>query len=467
MWPLLQRSSSSPTNDWLSNITQIEMRDRIRRRNSSSLVKFRSKRTKVAIELIKLGIMLIYIRPLKIGAAYETLKDESKRRQYDLSRPKFRSKSTTFTPNNTQGYTSSPKPASSDYHDESQAAAAIAAIQKSKYERASRWWKKRAEFDNEIGELKREGQKLRDAIRHFEEITKAEDAEKAAESSWATWLLSPVYKRPIVTEEEKEHKARDRLQRVHAKSFKERDLKKVEEKLKEKEEVYALFRQEFDNANRKDDAAKARIEDRIRSIRTRELLEKMKIEREERERVRREQFEKERVEREKREKLWREQREKQEREAAKAEHERLKQMVEQAKKKAAGTAARKKQEELLNRAGRRATRSGQEVDIETFHSSASIFNAAAGGCLHDGWWAKVEGRRACSRCSITYGYLLECPGCQMKACASCQKDLRPLKRNRAGMNSSKTRRHSTKTPYAEYSYTNDSYYNYEPTYDWD
>jgi hypothetical protein len=443
------------------------MRDKIQQRNSSSLVKFRSKRAKVAIELIKLGIMLIFVRSLKIGAAYETLKDESKRREYDRSQPKLRSKSATSPPKNTQGYTSSPKPASSDYNDESQAAAALAAIQKSKYERASRWWKKQTEFDNDIGELKREGQKLRDAIRHFEEITKADDAENAAENSWTTWLLSPVYKRPVVTEEEKEQKARDRLQRVHAKSFKERDLKKIEEKLKEKEAVYALFRQEFDNANRKDDAAKATIEERIRSMRARELLEKMKIEREERERVRREQLEKQRVEQEKRDRLWREQREKQEREAAKAEQERLKQILEQAKKKAAETAARKKKEELMNRAGRRVTRSAQEVDIETFHSSASTFNAAGGSCLHDGWWTKVEGRRACSRCSITYGYLLECPGCQMKACASCQKDLRPPKRNQARMNSSKTRRHSTKTPHTEYSYTNDSYYNYEPTYDWD
>jgi hypothetical protein len=429
--------------------------------------------------------MLIFVRSLKIGAAYETLKDESKRREYDRSQPKLWSRSATSPPKNTQGYTSSPKPASSDYNDESQAAGALAAIQKSKYERASRWWNKQTELDDEIGELKREGQKLRDAIGRFEEITKAEDAEKAAENSWATWLLSPVYKRPIETEQEKEQKARDRLQRVHAKSFKERDLKKIEEKLKEKEAIFARLRQEFDNANKKDDAARATIEERIRSIRTRELLEKMRIEREERERVRKEQLEKERVEQEKRhrfwmeqrekerveqekrDRFWREQREKKEREAAKAEQERLKKIPEQAKKKAAEAAAREKREELLNRAGRRTNRSGQEVNIETFHSSASTFNAAGGSCLHDGWWTKVEGRRACSRCSITYGYLLECPGCQMKACASCQQDLRPPKRNRSGMNSSKTRRHSTKTPHTEYSYTNDSYYNYEPTYDWD
>jgi curved DNA-binding protein CbpA len=136
------------------------MRDKIPLRNSSSLVNFRSKRTKVAIELIKLGIILIFVRSLKIGAAYETLKDESKRREYDRSQPKLRSKSATSPPKNTQGYTSSPKPASSDYNDESRAAAALAAIQKSKYERASRWWKKQTEFDNDIGELKREGQQL-------------------------------------------------------------------------------------------------------------------------------------------------------------------------------------------------------------------------------------------------------------------------------------------------------------------
>jgi hypothetical protein len=421
---------------------------------------------------------------LKIGAAYETLKDESKRRQYDLSQPKLKSKSATSPPKNTQAYTSPPKPTSSDYDNESQAAAAITAVQQSKYERASRWWKRQTEYDNEISELRKEGQKLRDAVRRFEEITKAENAEKAAENSWTTWLLSPVYKRPVVTEEEKEQKARDRLQRVHAKSFKERDLKKIEEKLKEKEAIHARLRQEFDNANRKDDEAKAMIEGRIRSIRAREMLEKMRIEREEQERVRREQLEKERVEQEKwdrlwreqrekerveqekRDRIWREQREKKEREAAKAEQERLKKMLEQAEKRAAEAAARDKQE-ILNRAGRRATRTGKVVDTEPFYSSASTFDAAVGNCIHDGWWTKVEGRRACSRCSTTYGYLLECPGCQMKTCASCQQELRPPKRNRAGMNSGKTRRHSTKTPHAEYSYTNDSHYSYEPAYDWD
>lgn len=55
-------------------------------------------------------------------------------------------------------------------------------------------------------------------------------------------------------------------------------------------------------------------------------------------------------------------------------------------------------------------------------------------CIHKGWWPKVEGRMACENCSQTYEYLLRCPDCSMKACASCQRKLRTQKRNRNRVN---------------------------------
>ena len=46
-------------------------------------------------------------------------------------------------------------------------------------------------------------------------------------------------------------------------------------------------------------------------------------------------------------------------------------------------------------------------------------------CLHLGFWPKVEGKHRCAVCSQDfYRFVLQCPYCQMMACASCKKQLR-------------------------------------------
>lgn len=46
-------------------------------------------------------------------------------------------------------------------------------------------------------------------------------------------------------------------------------------------------------------------------------------------------------------------------------------------------------------------------------------------CDHGGWWDKVQRRTACPRCCDMWNYLLQCPGCEKRACPKCQSELRP------------------------------------------
>jgi DnaJ-class molecular chaperone len=112
---------------------------------------------------------------LKLGRAYETLKDEDKRRAYDLIYPQI-----TKT-RSTSSQQTRPKPGpvpsttkSKEEQDEAKDVAALAAISKSRQERASRWANTHKFYDDAIFELNREVRQLQNAIRKLDSIGKAE-----------------------------------------------------------------------------------------------------------------------------------------------------------------------------------------------------------------------------------------------------------------------------------------------------
>ena len=57
----------------------------------------------------------------------------------------------------------------------------------------------------------------------------------------------------------------------------------------------------------------------------------------------------------------------------------------------------------------------------TGQASTSTYRST---CNHGSWWPKVQGRTACPECHDIWTYLLECPGCKMKACPKCQGAIR-------------------------------------------
>ncbi|EXJ54991.1 uncharacterized protein A1O5_12730 [Cladophialophora psammophila CBS 110553] len=103
------------------------------------------------------------------------------------------------------------------------------------------------------------------------------------------------------------------------------------------------------------------------------------------------------------------QREKQQREAAEA------MRKQQAEKRAAEQHRQEEEEAKIRR----------EQYTHFDFTSGSTRRAYTSTCRHDGWWPKVQGRMACPECCESWTYLLQCPGCQMKAFPRCQASIRP------------------------------------------
>jgi DNA repair exonuclease SbcCD ATPase subunit len=369
---------------------------------------------------------------LKLGRAYETLKDESKRRAYDLIYPSIiRSRP---SPQTTQ--TTRPPHASTPQSGALSEAAQIAALQKSKQERGARWWTKKNAFESSIFELQRDIRRLEQEINNLDSIAVAEAAEEAQKNSWGTWLLSPIYKKAEESEEEKAHKDRERQERRIEKDMKERrlglknaDLEKEESRLrKAKEEV---------NAADLVDNGKIRVfQDRTRA---RETWERQERERVERERIAR---------------IWKQQQEergKREREAAEAL--RKQQAEERAAEQKRQEEQAKKWQKIIDDETKKYREQYAHLDLPEcfFTADGSTRQASTSTCPHDGWWPKVQGRTACPECCEIWNYLLQCPGCKMKACPRCQATIRPrIPRNAARTNRRAPPRVRTPSPYIFY-----------------
>ncbi|KAI0973649.1 DnaJ domain-containing protein [Xylaria arbuscula] len=343
-----------------------------------------------------------------LGEAYETLKDESKRRAYDILYPSIRRR-------HTSPKTSCPPPASGPQPETHSEASEIAKLEKSKKDRRARWWARKQTFECAIFEKQREIRRLEQEIKKLDDITNAEVEAESWNKSWSAWLLSPIYKKAQVSDEENERKERQKQERRIEKDMKERRLYSEKEDLKKQETLMTNGEAEIDSADRVDDY-------NISSLQ-RKIYAKEARAREAREKVRREEATKAR-------KRQQEQWEKQQREAAEEAARVRKREQEEREKR------QRESEEQMRRfqaeldAAARIRQAEQERMWSRIYDEGETYFSAASACAHDGWWPKVQGRKACPTCSETWTYLLECPGCEMKACPKCQAAIRPRRRNR-------------------------------------
>ena len=327
----------------------------------------------------------------KLGRAYETLKDESQRRDYDVIYPGLRRRwasqdTQTQTPNH-------PPPTSTPQAESLSDAAQIAALQKAKQERRARWQTRKNAFESSIFEIQRDLRRLGQEIENLNGIAAAEAAEEAAWNTFGAWLLSPIWKKPTESEEKKARKDRERQERRIEKDMKERRVEVRKADLKTEQDRLEKAKREVDAADLNDDW-------RIRVIRARISTEEI-----------RKRQEKEKLERERMANIWREMQQ-QQREADEA--------TRKQQEKRAAEQRRQEEEEARIRRERFAN-----FDF----ANGSTRRASPSTCRHDGWWPKVQGRTACPQCCQSWTYLLQCPGCQMKACPKCQAAIR--RRNKA------------------------------------
>ncbi|ESZ89996.1 hypothetical protein SBOR_9618 [Sclerotinia borealis F-4128] len=347
-----------------------------------------------------------------LGKAYETLEDESKRRAYDLIYPSI-PRSHSF-PQATQ----TPRTQQSETLEE---ASKIAALQKSKQERAKRWQITKGFFDSSSSVLHVEIRRLEQQIKNLEVIMAAEVAKKAQENSWGTWLLSPIYKKAEDTEEEKERKDRERQEIRIEKDMKERRLDMKRDDLKKKEILLKRGQEEVDAADLVDDRKLQDIRNKIWLRENKEREEKERLEREKRARERQEM---ERLEREKRARE-RQEIERVERELL-AKIRKQEQQQQEKWRKEEAEALRKQEEEgrkrqkIFHDENRRYREKIPHLNRPENFSVPGTSQSSTSLCRHYGWWQKVQGRKACPKCSEVWTYLLQCPSCKMEACPKCQ-----------------------------------------------
>jgi len=242
---------------------------------------------------------------------------------------------------------------------------------------------------------------LEQEIRNLDSILAAEAAEEAQKNSWATWLLSPIYKKAEDSEEEKARKDRRRQERRIEKDMKERRLISKKTDLKSQENLLKRAKEEYDAADLDDDRKIHMIQIRIWA---KEHQERQEREKSERERVA---------------KIWKQQREQQEK--------REQEVAEALRKKQAERreAEQKRQEEATRIWEDELKRTREQYYAHFNRPEGSTHQGCTSICRHDGWWPKVQGRTACPKCSEVWTYLLQCPGCKMQACPRCQAAIRP------------------------------------------
>ncbi|OBT83448.1 hypothetical protein VE02_07875 [Pseudogymnoascus sp. 03VT05] len=334
-----------------------------------------------------------------LGEAYETLKDESKRREYDLKYPTIRrsgpSSQTTQTP-----------PVSTPRSGAFSDAVDIVALQKLKQERSARWRTEKKVFDSSIFELQRDVRRLEQEIKNLDSIVAAEAAAEAKKNSWGTWLLSPMYKTAEDSEDEKARKDIERQERKLEKDWKERRLGVRKADLEKEESLLRNAEEKVDAADLADTKMIQTIQGRIWLREQRERQENDRIERERLAKIRKQQ---------------QEQQEKKEREAEEAWRTRW------AEERAAEQKRREDESKEFRKRYANASLPGSRY---SFATEGSPSEAPISTCHHDGWWPKVQGRKPCPKCYGSWSYLLQCPGCTMQACPKCQASIRPrIQRN--------------------------------------
>jgi len=297
-----------------------------------------------------------------------------------------------------------------------------------KRERASRFAVSQKECEDGILAITTRIHQLKEAIRDLDLRRKAEEAEtlNAAVNGngWSTWLQSPLSKKPRAeSAKEKQQKMKERIDRLHTRTFKEKKLQKSELDLRDKKKVLERIRVGFHAANANDDDLTSEVEERIRLRRVR-AQQKKDTERKVAEAQ-------ERAEHENLKQRMKQRSEREEKERAREKEEAGEGVESNSEQRSKDKGAKKQQQKedsqkTPSESKPRNNRAGsQRPNHAAAAASASTARSARGLCVHTGCWLRIEGSIACGYCYKNYDYLLQCPDCKMDACPACQQTLRP------------------------------------------
>ena len=271
------------------------------------------------------------------------------------------------------------------------------------------------DLDAELFECKKTVTKLEAELELFrkqdeEDVRVGEEA-----NSWWTYLTSPIIGvRPGHDGQSKERREAVRLQRVAARRIKEPELTRARGALEGKKTAVRFI----DEAIALEGGKKGDVE-----------WKRFEMNQREERRRKEEELRKQRAEQERRGNMARERWEEQMRKA-------------DAEREQRDKAERERFEELRRRVQeqRRDTEEAASARFKAFagkdsRPKPSSSRASAGHhtttptpsphCSHSAYWSQIDGRDRCNQCGrLQHKFTFECPGCGIRACASCRRTLK-------------------------------------------
>lgn len=333
---------------------------------------------------------------IKLQNAYDTISDPEKRRAYDIRWESIRDSLRTHQ----EAERRQAEAAETERKRATEERAKKQRDDDARRERPRLLELSKSRYESDIFELGRVVRKLTAELKRLRDQDDEDSRKERARNSWWAYLTSPIYGMVKETDDQKQARETERLQRVASKSIKVSEQDKKQAKLQELQDGLQLV-------NRQIAAEKKKSEDEA-------WAQAWEGER--------------KMEQEVKSRLW-ERVERAAKEAREAQAAReVREAQERARKAAATERYRREAEERAQamRAAEEAVRKAQNARNEwTRPATPSYSSSRASTCRHDKFWPKVEGRHLCSNCHrLQSRFAFRCPGCRMMACASCRQTLK-------------------------------------------
>jgi hypothetical protein len=350
---------------------------------------------------------------MKIGTAWDTLKDADERRKYDLLYEQGKIQTNGRTRAQNMGEEAAKAARYNTNGDAEQYRTA---------RRVSEWRSWKLGKDCEIFETKREITRIQVALKELSRARAAEEAIRERENSWGGYLSSFISAKQALSEEGKRRRDLDRLNRLHRETLQQKSLARAEEKLRRLDHEMRQKKAEYDEDVRKLEAERAR---KVREDELQARLAQMKVEREQAAKRVAEQKAK-REEEARREELRREQQRIAEQERRSRLDEIFREMeLKLAPERRSRVEETQRQAEQERRTRTEGTRRRGASGLPRAAAGASTSQSQSGHCRHQHSWKYTPGRQFCGHCHrITNKFAFQCPGCCITACAECRDLLR-------------------------------------------
>ena len=355
---------------------------------------------------------------LKLARAYETISDPEKRKAYDTQWVHIR---------NSQRTQQEAEKRQAEVADTERRRAAKEKANKQKQENARQERLQHLEllrsgYYSDIFEVNRVVRRLEADLKIIQKQDNEELRKEREINSWWAYLTSPIYGKQEETEQKRQERETERLQRLASRLIKENDLFQRRAKLQG-------LRDALQDVTSKIAAEKKEKEDEER-MEAAKRQEQLRKEQEARRRVEKEEIRKSWA---RWEELQAELRKEQAARAAKEAREAQEAWEALERLRKAADERRKAEAEERARAARaaEAAQKAKETRNDRFqpatplhsYSRASMSNKST--CRHHKYWPKLEGSHLCSTCqNIQRRFAFQCPGCSMIACASCRQILK-------------------------------------------